>query len=68
MKAFQINENEILSNYVKDQTGSPQEFLQTTAKKVSEILSNYFKNRTKGVPKILSNYFEKNKRDFRDSF
>ena len=30
----------------------------TTRQEVFEILSNYFKNRTQGVPEILSNYFK----------
>ena len=36
-------------------------------KGISEIFSNYFKNKTQGVPEILPNYFKNKKRDLQDS-
>ena len=43
---------EILLNYFKNQVNY---LLQKGKKGVSELLSNWFKNKTKGVPEIISN-------------
>ena len=49
----------VASNYFKN---------ETQRQGMHEILTNYFKNTTKGIPEIFKNYFKNKTQDKRDSF